>query len=96
MIEASSNATASSPRSSGGARNSWAGRDPIAGRYGSRPTRTKLNFITPMLVTCAVAAAIAAARTERPSLAGAASDDDRTEHVGGYEPRFLKVYFETN
>jgi|ERR1700682_3760508 len=64
MIEASSNDTASPARSSGGARNSWAGRDPISGRYGSRPMRTKLNVITPMLVTGATAAAIAAAPTE--------------------------------
>jgi hypothetical protein len=41
-----------------------AGRDPISGRYGSRPRRTKLNVITPMLMTGAAAAAIAAAPTE--------------------------------
>jgi hypothetical protein len=64
MMEASSNDTASPERNSGGARNSWAGRDPISGHYWSRPMRTKLNFITQMLVTGAAAAAIAAAPTE--------------------------------
>ena len=64
MMEASSDDTASPARNSGGARNSWAGHDSISGHYGSRPMQTKLNFITPMLVTGAAAAAIAAAPTE--------------------------------